>query len=253
MSTLTIDHHDDGTALLTIARPEKRNAMSREFFRELPVALAELDHDPRVVACVLTGAGEAFSAGGDIEDFDRLGDLTAYRGQVQLALGAFQAIERCRTVVIAAVNGLAYGGGTEITLASDLALAGRRARFAFREITLGLVPGYGLLRGPEVVGPAWTRWLALTGDAIDAEQARSIGLVQQVVDDERLLDEALAVARRIASGSPTAVHAVKRFLGSDLSTARRRQAVEVTALLFDTPEHKDRIDGFLRRRERAGP
>jgi enoyl-CoA hydratase/carnithine racemase len=248
METLVVDRRDDGTALVTINRPQKRNAMNHAFFAELPAALAALDDDPAVRACVLTGAGDAFSAGGDIADFDRLTDVAAYRRQVRLALGAFSAVERVKTVTIAAVNGLAFGGGTELTLACDLAIASVGARFAFREVTVGLMPGYGLVRGPEVMGRSWTRWMALTGQEINAEHALRIGLVQQVAEPERLIDESLALAARIAANPPIAVEMGKQFLNRDL--AGINEAVEATALLFTTSEHKQLIRAFL---ERRGP
>src|SRR3954466_14002330 len=117
METLRIDRRGDGTAVLTIDRPDKLNAMSQTFFAELPQAMRALDEDPDVRVCVLTGAGRAFSAGGDIADFSRLGGIDDYRHQVKLALEGFLAIERAETLLIAAVNGLALGGVPETTLA----------------------------------------------------------------------------------------------------------------------------------------
>lgn len=238
----------DGTALVTMDRAEKLNAMGPTFFRELPRVLEALDDDPKVTACVLTGAGEAFSAGGDIASFDELQDIAAYRRHLRLVFAGFHAVERCETVVIAAVNGIAYGGGTELTMACDLALASERARFAFREPTVGLMPGFGVVRGPQAIGPAWTRWLALTGDPVDAEQAERIGLVQRVVPAERLLDEALAVAARIAAHPPLAVRAAKQFVNRGTQAPGLAESVEATALLFATEEHKQRIGAFLARR-----
>ena len=161
METFEIDRRGDGTALVTITRPDKLNAMNHAFFGELPEVMRSLDDDPSVRAAVLTGAGKAFSAGGDISDFHALEGMQDYRRQVKMALEGFLSIERSETPMIAAVNGLAFGGGTEITLACDIAMASPRARFAFKEITLGLMPGYGLVRGPEVIGRAWTHWLTL--------------------------------------------------------------------------------------------
>ena len=111
-TTLIIDRPADGVALVTINRPDKLNAMNHAFFADLSQTLFALDADPDVRACVITGAGDAFSAGGDIADFQRLTDTAAYRRQVSMALTGFEAVQRCTTVVIAAVNGLAYGGGT---------------------------------------------------------------------------------------------------------------------------------------------
>jgi enoyl-CoA hydratase len=247
METLALDRRGDGTALLRMNRPDKLNAMNHAFFRELPQAVALLDHDPDVRVCVLTGAGEAFSAGGDIADFHRLEGIADYRRQVKMALEGFLAIERAETVVIAAVNGLAFGGGTEITLACDVAFASERARFSFKEITLGLMPGYGLVRGPEVMGRAWTHRMVLSGEEVDAEQALRIGLVQQVSQHERLLDDALALAARIAAHPPTALRVAKRFVNRN-APAALSESIEATAFLQSDPETRARVRAFVERR-----
>jgi enoyl-CoA hydratase/carnithine racemase len=235
-----------------MARPEKLNAMDPAFFRELPQVLETLDADPGVRVCVVTGAGRAFSAGGDIESFHALDDIPAYRRHLRRVFAAFHAVERCETVVIAAVNGIAYGGGTELTLACDLALASEQARFAFREPSVGLMPGYGVVRGPETLGRPWTRWLALTGEEIGAEQALRIGLVQRTVAHERLIDEGLALARRIAGNPPLAVAATKQFVNRDAQAAGLAESVEATALLFASDDHKQRVGQFLDRRKERG-
>ncbi len=245
LETLIVDQPAEGVARITINRPEKYNAMNHAFFAELPATLERCDADPGVRACVITGAGAAFSAGGDIADFDTLTDTAAYRRQVRLALTSFQAVERCQTVVIAAVNGLAYGGGTELTLACDLAVAAADARFSFREVTVGLMPGYGLVRGPEVIGTAWTRWLALTGEDMTAEQALRVGLVQEVTAPGDLAERSVALAARIAAHPPIAVQMGKQFLNRDAVGVA--EAIDATALLFTTDEHKQRIHRFLHR------
>ena len=152
-------------------------------------------------------------------------DLPDYRGQLRLVFDAFHSIERAELPVIAAVNGVAYGGGTEIVLFCDIVIASDRATFAFREARVGLQPGYGLVRGPEVIGRHWTRWLALTADMIDAQKALEIGLVQSVVPHEQLLDEALAVAGRIADNPALAVQVGKQFVNRDTAaTASPRRS-----------------------------
>jgi len=246
-----IDRRGDGTAVVTLDRAEKLNAMGPAFFRDLPRVLEALDEAPEVVACVLTGAGEAFSAGGDIDSFHELRDIPAYRRHLRLVFAGFHAVERCETVVIAAVNGIAYGGGTELTLACDVAIASERARFAFREPSMGLMPGFGVVRGPEAIGRHWTRWLALTGDVIDARKALQIGLVQQVTGHDELLDEALALAARVAANPPLAVRAAKQFVNRDAQAPGLAESVEATALLFATDDHKERVEAFLARRKEA--
>ena len=238
----------DATAVVWMNRPEKLNAMAPTFFRELPLVLDSLSREPELRAVVLTGAGEAFSAGGDIASFDELHDVHAYRGQLRLVYDAFHSVERAELPVIAAVNGIAYGGGTELTLACDLAIASDRARFAFREATVGLMPGYGVVRGPDVLGRHWTRWLALTADIVDAPRALEIGLVQSAVPHEQLLDEALSVAGRIAANAPLAVRLGKQFVNRDTGGHGLAESIEATALLFTTEDHKEGIAAFLERR-----
>jgi enoyl-CoA hydratase/carnithine racemase len=243
-STLGVERHADGTALVTIRRPEKLNAMNRAFFSELPLLMRELDDDPSVKVAVITGAGKAFSAGGDIADFDALdGSVDAARRQVRAALDAFDAVERAETVAIAAVNGIAYGGGTELTLCCDIALASAQARFAFKEITLGLMPGYGLVRAPEVIGRAQTHWLTLTGDTIDAHHAHRIGLVQAVSEAD-VVEDALQLAARIAQHPPTALRTAKRFINRH-APASLAESVEATALLMASPDQQQRSRAFL--------
>jgi len=238
-----VERREDGVAVVTIDRPEKLNAMDEAFFAELPVVLADLDADRSVRAAVLTGAGRAFSAGGDIASFRRLADVAGYREHLRRVFDAFHAVERARVPVVGAVNGIAYGGGTELTLACDIALASEQATFAFREPSVGLTPGWGVIRGPEVIGRHWTRWLALSGDIIDASQALAIGLVQRVLPPDRLLEEAVALAARIAANPPLAV-AVGKQLVNRTTTTGFSESVEATALLFTTADHKEAVAAF---------
>ncbi len=127
-------------------------------------------------------------------------------------------------------------------------IASERATFAFREATVGLMPGYGLVRGPDVIGRHWTRWLALTADIVDARRALEIGLVQAVVPHEQLLDEALAVAGRIAANAPLAVRLGKHFVNRDTAGRGLAETVEATALLFTSDDHKEGVAAFLERR-----
>jgi len=251
VETLRIERRGDGTAVLTMDRAEKLNAMSHTFFGELPEAMRMLDEDPEVRACVLTGAGAAFAAGGDIADFHALEGIGDYRRQVKMALEAFLSIERAETVMIAAVNGIAFGGGTEITLACDVAFASQAAQFSFKEITLGLMPGYGLVRGPEVMGRAWTHWMVLSGDVFDADHALRIGLVQHVSSPEDLLDDALALAARIAAHPPMALRMAKRFINRHAPEGLS-ESIEATAFLMSSPDTRERVAAFVGRRGAAG-
>jgi enoyl-CoA hydratase/carnithine racemase len=242
---MSIERHGDGTATVTLDRPEKLNAMHRAFFEQLRATMDELDADPGVRAAVITGAGRAFSAGGDIESFERLTDVRAARDHLRVVFDAFDSVARCSAVIIAAVNGIAFGGGTELTLACDLALASTAATFGFKESTHNLMPGFGLVRGPEVIGRAWTERLALTAETIDAAVALRIGLVQEVVEPSDLLPRARELAAMIAANGPIAVEEIKAFVHRD-HAAGLAEITEATALLFATEDHRVARDSFLR-------
>jgi enoyl-CoA hydratase/carnithine racemase len=247
--TFSVDRRD-GVAVVSIDRPDKLNAMSPAFFHELPRVLDDLCGDAELRAIVMTGAGDAFSAGGDIASFADLDGTDAVRRHLRRVFDAFWAVERAELPVIGAVNGIAYGGGTELALACDMVIASERARFAFREATVGLIPGYGVVRGPAVIGRHWTRWLALSADILDAEQAREIGLVQRVVPHDALLDEALALARRIAENPRLAVAVGKQFVNRDTYDGLL-ESIEMTALLFTTEEHREGVRAFVEKRSPA--
>lgn len=252
-------HVSAHVATVTIDRPDKLNALTGGFWHDLPLALDRLAADEQVRAIILTGRGErAFSAGGDIPGFLALktnADIVAYQ---EAAMAAFRAIECCPVPVIAAVNGVALGGGCELVLACDMAMAAHHARFALPEARLGLVPGFGAMRGPEVIGRAMTRYLISSGDSIDAPRALEIGLVQWVVAAGQLMPEATALADRIAAQSPNAVSAGKRMVNrtfdeqavaqsvrdlTDLQSSRDRTTGVAAFLAKETPRFTTRTDG----------
>ncbi|MBM7808741.1 enoyl-CoA hydratase/carnithine racemase [Geodermatophilus bullaregiensis] len=250
MERFTRTDPEPGVAVLTTSRPEKLNAMDQTWFRELAEVMGTIGLDDGVRAVVLTGSGRAFSAGGDIDMFAGLaGDVTRVRPHLKLVYDAFHAVERCAVPVVAAVNGLAYGGGTELALACDVVLAAESARFSFKEATVGLMPGYGIVRGPDVLGRHWTRYLALTGRTVDAARAERAGLVQEVHPDGELLPAAVALAAEMAAHSSLAVRVGKAFVNRDAGSGFN-ESVEAVALLFGTPEHRDAVTAFRAARGR---
>lgn len=238
-----------GVLVVTMARPDKLNAMDHQWFAELTRLMRSLGKDADAHrAVVITGEGRAFSAGGDIDMFHGLnGDVDLVRPHLLRVYEAFHSVEKCAVPVIAAVNGIAFGGGTELTLACDVALAGESARFSFKEASVGLMPGYGIVRGPDVIGRPWSRYLALTGRTIDATAAARIGLVQEVHPDTSLLAEAIAIAEDIARNSPLAVQVGKAFLNRGTEVGYP-ESVEAVALLFSTQQHRDAVKAFRARR-----
>jgi enoyl-CoA hydratase/carnithine racemase len=240
-----------GIGVVSMNRPDKLNAMDRRFFHELPMIMDALDEDPGVDVAIITGAGRAFSAGGDIGTFAELDSVPVYRRHLRLVYDAFHSVERAEIPVIAAVNGVAFGGGTELTLAADLAIASDQAIFAFKESTIGLMPGYGVIRGPQVIGRRWTRRLAMTGEEIDASQAMAIGLVEDVVAHDELMDVAVELATSIHRNAPLGVRLAKQFVNRDQGAPGLSESIEATALLFTTEEHKERVHRFLTRERDA--
>ncbi|WP_114424349.1 enoyl-CoA hydratase/isomerase family protein [Nocardioides houyundeii] len=238
-----------GVLLVTMSRPEKLNAMDQQWFAELTRLMRSVgkDGDPHR-AVVLTGEGRAFSAGGDIDMFHGLaGDVQLVRPHLLRVYEAFHAVEKCAVPVIGAVNGIAFGGGSELTLACDVAYAAESARFSFKEASVGLMPGYGIVRGPDVIGRTWTRYLALSGRVVDAAKALEMGLVAEVHADDRLVDAAVELATEMAGNSPLAVQVGKAFLNRGTEVGYP-ESVEAIALLFGTPEHRDAVAAFRARR-----
>ena len=239
-----IEDLGDGVRLVTMCRPEKLNAMDQTWFAELTRLTAELGDDHEVRAIVLTGEGRAFSAGGDIDMFADLdGDVARVRPHLRRVYDAFHSVELCAVPVIGAVNGIAFGGGTELALACDIVFSGESAKFAFKEVTVGLTPGYGVVRGPDVMGRHWTRYLALTGRTVGPDVMEKAGLVIETVADDALVDHAVAVAREIATHSSLGVRVGKSFLNRDTGSGYA-ESVEATALLFATDEHRDAVAAF---------
>lgn len=250
-TTFQIEKRDDGTAIATIDRADTMNSMDRAFFEDLIDLMDECDADTDIDACVITGAGRAFSAGGDFRTFQELHSIRDIRRHLRLVYDSFHSVERAEVTVIAAVNGVAFGGGCELTIASDFAIASTAARFAFKEATVGLMPGYGVIRGPEIIGKRWTRRMAMTGEEVDPATALSMNLVQDVVEPDALIDAAVGLAARIRENAPWGVRLAKQFINRDQGAPGIAESIEATALLMMTPEHKARIEAFFASRNKG--
>jgi len=191
---LTEDHA--GVRVLTLNRPEARNALSTELFETLHASLAEADADDAVRAVVLTGADPAFCAGVDLKQAQQLGREYFSRFAEHDCMAAIAGL---RTPIIGAINGPTFTGGLEIALACDFLIASQRAVFADTHARVGILPGGGMTaRLPQVLGAAMARRLSMTGEVIDAARAEHIGLVTEVVAHEDLLPRALGLAGQIA-------------------------------------------------------
>jgi 2-(1,2-epoxy-1,2-dihydrophenyl)acetyl-CoA isomerase len=207
----------DGIATLTLNRPDRLNALSQDMLRDLRSALTRLGVDDAVGAIVITGAGRAFSAGGDVKDMPNRRHQT-FEQRIE-RLGRMhelpQLMRRLPKVIVAMVNGVAVGAGLGLAMACDLRLAARSARFGTGFVGLGYSGDFGgswLLT--RLVGSAKARELYLLGDMIDAAGAERIGLVTRVVDDTALADETGALARRLADGPRLAYAYMKQNLNA---------------------------------------
>lgn len=234
-------------AWLTLDRPEKLNAMTRAFFAELAGHMVVAGQDEAVRVVVIHGAGKCFSVGGDIEGFGELGGTGDRRAYVQEALRSFRAVEELPQPTIAAVHGHALGGGCELTMFCDLVVADETARFGTPEAGVGLFPGPGVVRGRSNLTLHTLKYMIFTGATLDAEQARSAGLVNEVVPAGEHLAKAEEWATVIAQKSPLALATVKALLSGE-GWERYPHAVDAVSMLQGSEDFAEGIAAFTDRR-----
>jgi enoyl-CoA hydratase/carnithine racemase len=234
-----------GRALIVrLERAEKRNAMNSEMTRGLDAAMNELEDDAELWIGILTGTSSVFSAGSDLRD--------GLHNQTERG-GPYGLIRRPRAKpLIAAVDGLAYGGGFEMVLACDLVVASRQASFALPEVKRGLLALYGgIFRAAHALPQNVARELVLTGDPLSAERAERLGLVNVLCEPGRVLDEALALAERICANGPIAVRQSLRVLNESIEGADAR-AWEITAdamrVVTEAEDTREGVAAFLEKR-----
>ena len=253
-STLTFEL-TDGIARVTINRPDKLNALNAIVIHELGDAVTRIETDAAVRGVIVTGAGsKAFVAGADIGELTEQ-DVTSGRNRALLGQQVFRRLEQCGKPVVAAVNGFALGGGCELAMACHLRVASENAKFGQPEVKLGIAPGYGgTVRLPRIVGKARALELLLTGEMIDAEEARRIGLVNRVVPPERLLAESEGLLRSILANGPLAVRACLEAVDAGLDMSLD-QALLLEAgyfgVLSATEDMQEGTKAFLEKRKPA--
>lgn len=249
---IDLQKKDDGVALLTINRPEALNALDHALLGELREVLEQVESDDEVRVLVVTGVGRAFVAGADIAHMSGFSPQQAKEWS-ELGQSTVGMIESMKKPVIAAVNGYALGGGTELALVCDIRVASDRAVFGQPEVKLGMIAGFGgTQRLPRLVGPGMAKEMLFTGDHYDAEAACRMGLVNKVVPADELLDYCLEMAKRIAARGTQAVRlskeAVNHGRDMDLENALGLES-DLYALVFSSGEPREGCGAFLDKRE----
>ena len=235
-------------AVIIMNRPEKLNPLGPRQFTGFREILPILENDGQTRVVIITGAGKAFCAGGDIESFGDMDTPPKRRAFQDIAMGTLAAIEKSPLTFIAAVNGWAMGGGCELAMICDMTIAAESARFGMPETAIGMIPGYGVLRAPAIIGRQMTMLMVTSGERLSAERAYQVGLVQKVVPDAELMGEALALAGRVARNSPIANALAKRIINRDGDPGAAEHSIEGTMVLAFSDDHKEGVAAFMEKR-----
>ncbi|HCX89104.1 MAG: hypothetical protein COZ68_06065 [Deltaproteobacteria bacterium CG_4_8_14_3_um_filter_43_13] len=237
----------DGVAVITMNYPERLNALSDQLRLDLKTAYDEALNDKDVRVLILTGTDRAFCAGADISGFKF--DTPSIRKFMRDVMSFLAALEKYPKPVIAAVNGLALGGGLEIAISSDIIIASEKAKFGVPEAAIGLAPGFAIIRLHQLVGRAKSKELSMTCDQISAEEALRIGLINKVVPHEELMDASMQMAKKITSKAPIAIELIKSSVNRDLHGEELTYAMDAMSGLFKTEDAQEGMDAFLNKRK----
>ena len=234
---------DGNVGILTLNDPASLNAMTPELLGDLAAAVGEMTNDGGIRALVLTGEGRGFCSGQNLKAFQSLGN-NLYAGVMTHYWPAMQALRECRVPVVVAVNGVAAGGGFSLAMSGDIILAGRAASFIQVFSRIGLVPDLGstwLL--PRLIGRQRALDLMLLNEPLSAERAKEWGLVRDVVDDAKLLDEAKALARRLGDGPTRALVATRQLLEESEHASYGAQFRREIELQSEIRQSADALEG----------
>ena len=246
-----VEHHpDQRTALVRLNRPKQLNALNGAVMDALCEALEELDRDDEIRAIVVTGNERAFAAGADIGEMAEASPIDML---VTNRIGQWDRIRKVTKPVIAAVNGWALGGGCELAMTLDTIVAGEGAKFGQPEVNIGVIPGAGgTQRLSRAIGKAKAMTMVLTGEPISAREARDAGLVAVLTQDELVVEDALAMAAKMATKSPLALRVAKEAVNAayemSLTDALAHER-RLFYLLFASEDQKEGMAAFLEKRE----
>jgi len=243
----------EGIGTITLNRPKSMNALNSTVFKELGQVLSEIEGDDEVKVVLVTGSEKFFASGADISEVGGISTPVDAHDFIKAAQATINRIEDLEEPVIAAISGLALGGGCELALACDLRIAAENAKFGQPEIKIGVIPGGGgTQRLPRVVGVTKAKELLYTGDFIDAQEAYRIGLVNKVVPVASLMEEARNMALKIARQPGMALKvtklAVNGGLNMDIKSAMAYEA-RCFEILFSTEDQKEGMKAFVEKRK----
>jgi enoyl-CoA hydratase len=252
MSDTVLMEQEGRVAILTINRPDKLNALNEEVRTTMLAHLDRIETDDSIGVVVITGAGEkAFVAGADIGEF--AGRSPIDQREAMSGVRIFDVMSVFPKPVIVMINGFCLGGGLEMSMSCDVRIASTTARFGQPEINLGLIPGGGgTQRMPRLTGFGQAMRLILSGDMIDAQEARDIGLVEMIFEPEELREKTLEYANRVASKSPATLRVAKEAVRASMETplaAGISYERDLFCLCFSTEDKKEGVEDFLEKRK----
>jgi enoyl-CoA hydratase/carnithine racemase len=243
----------DGIAVITLNRPDVLNAIDMDMRADFAELTETLFFDDAVRVIIFTGAGRAFSAGGDISHFEQDWLTPKFRANSRRLIKFFDDLEALEKPVIAALNGAATGGGLELALACDLRIASSDATFGFRENAIGLIPGIGgCARFVRLIGVARAKELIFTGKMIAADEAQAIGLVNRVAPPDQLMDEARDMARTLLKRAPQSIGLAKKILNTVANLDQTSGVVMeglAQSILIKTEDHREGLRAFREKRK----
>lgn len=239
-------------ATITFDRPNSLNSLNIETLHELDKVIEDIKNNETIDIIVFTGIGKAFIAGADISEMANMNELEA-KEYAKLGSKIFRKIELLRQITIASINGYCLGGGNELAMATDMRIASENAKFGQPEVSLGIIPGFsGTQRLPRLIGITKAKELLFTGKIIDANEAKMLGLVNQVVSHELLTESALNLAQTILKNSQNAIQIAKKAINEGIE-APLDDAIELENIyfsqLFSTFDQKEGMAAFLEKRK----
>jgi len=240
---IIVEKLENGVGVITLNRPEAYNALCTALLDEVSKAIKDFDEDSSIGAIVLTGGNKVFAAGADIKELATLDFASAYNNE--FVKKEWQVLEKHTKPIIAAVAGFALGGGCEMSLLCDITICDTTAKFGQPEVKIGTMPGAGgTQRLTRAIGKSKSMYLCLTGDMIDANEAKNYGLVANVVEEGKVIEEAIKIASKIASMSQPVVRLIKESVNNAYESSLQAGLESERKSFYTTLALEDRTEGM---------